>query len=79
MFSEKIHGDIDPSLVCKFREIWLTGNTVVRYLPVKKQNRLHLPLSLLRGSRPKYVRASFRQYTRRAPNFIRIRTLPAEL
>jgi len=26
MFSERIHGDIDPHLVCKFREIWLTGN-----------------------------------------------------
>ena len=26
MFSERIHGDIDPRLVCKFREIWLTGN-----------------------------------------------------
>jgi len=21
-----IHGDIDPRLVCKFRDIWLTGN-----------------------------------------------------
>ena len=26
MFSEKIHGDIDPRRVCKFCEIWLTGN-----------------------------------------------------
>jgi len=46
---------------------------VVRYLPDKKKtkkNRLALPLSLLRGSRPKYVRARTRQYTRSAPNFI---------
>jgi len=26
LFSERIHGDIDSRLVCKFREIWLTGN-----------------------------------------------------
>jgi len=46
---------------------------VVRYLPHRKtKNRLALPLSLLRGSRPKSARASFRQYTRSAPNFIQI-------
>ena len=26
MFSESIHADIEPRLLCKFREIWLTGN-----------------------------------------------------
>ena len=26
MFSKRIHGDVDPCLVRKFREIWLTGN-----------------------------------------------------
>jgi len=25
-FSERIHADMDPRLVCKFREIWLTEN-----------------------------------------------------
>jgi len=41
---------------------------VVRYLPHKKKFRLALPLFLLRGSRPKSVMASSRQYTRSAPN-----------
>jgi len=58
---------------------------IVRYVPDKKnnkkktKNRPALPLSLLRGLRPKSVRASSRQYTRSAPNFIQIRSLPAEL
>ena len=26
MFSKRIHGDIDPRLVCKFREIWPIGS-----------------------------------------------------
>jgi len=38
-----------------------------------------LPLSLLRGSRPKSARASSKQYTQNSPNFIQIRSLPAEL
>jgi len=45
----------------------------------KKKFRLALALSLLRGSRPKSVRAISIQYTRSAPNFIQIRALPAEL
>jgi len=32
MFSERIHGDIDPRLVCKFCEIWLTENRQSRAL-----------------------------------------------
>ena len=81
MFPERIHGDIDPRPVCKFREIWLTGNRQSRALftSQKKQNFCSLPLSLPRGSRTKSVRASARQDTRSAPDFIRIRTLPAEL
>jgi len=51
----------------------------VIYLTKKTKFWLDLPLSLLRGSRPKSARTGSRQYTRRAPNFIRIRTLPAEL
>jgi len=44
-----------------------------------RKNRLALPFSPLRGSRPKSVRASSRQYTQSSPNFIQIRSLPAEL
>jgi len=51
----------------------------VIYMTKKAKNRQALALSLLRGSRPKSVRASSRQYTRSAPNFIQIRSLPAEL
>jgi len=43
------------------------------------KNRLALPLSLLRRSRPKTVVASSRQYTPCAPSFTQIRSLPAEL
>jgi len=35
--------------------------------------------SLLHGSRPKSARASVKQCTQSAPNFIQIRSLPAEL
>ena len=38
-----------------------------------------LRLSLLRGSRPKSVRASSKQYTRSSPNFVQIHSLPAKL
>ena len=71
MFYERIHGDIDPRVVCKFREIWLTGNRQSRALLTRQKKtkfRLALPLSLLRGSRPKSVRVSSRQYTRSVPS-----------
>jgi len=40
MFSERIYGDTDPRLVCKYRDIWLTGNRQSRALFTgqKKQN-----------------------------------------
>jgi len=81
LFSERIYHLSDPRLVCKFREIWLTGSRQSRALftSQKVKFRLAVPLSLLRGSRPKSVRASSRQYTRSAPNFIRMRTLRSEL
>ena len=82
IFPERIHHLSDPRIVCKFREIWLTGNRQSRALftsQKKTKFRLALPLLLLCGSRPKSVRASYRQYTRSAPNLIWIRTLPAEL
>jgi len=71
MFSERIDADIEPRLVCKFREIWLTGNWQIRALFTGQKTKLPfaLPLSLLRESRPKSARASFRQYTRSAPKF----------
>jgi len=53
---------------------------VVCYLPDKKTKfRLAVQLSLLRGSHPKSARASHRQCTQSAPDFIQIGTLPAEL
>jgi len=53
---------------------------VVRYLPDKKTKlRLALQLSLLRGSHPKSARASPRQCSQSAPDFIKIGSLPAEL
>ena len=49
---------------------------IVRYLPDKKTKfRLAVPLSLLRGSRPK----SARQCAQSAPDFIQIGSLSAEL
>jgi len=43
------------------------------------RNRLALSLSLLCWSRPKSARASGKQCTQGAPNFIQIRSLPAEI
>ena len=73
--SERIHHVSEPRLVCKFREIWLTGNRqFVRCLPDRIKTKfpqgLRLPLSLLRRSRPKSVRASSKQHTRSSENFI---------
>jgi len=64
------------SNVVKFarREI----DEIVRYLPNIKF-RLPLKLSLLRGSRPKFARASFRHLPHSVPNFIQIGSLSAEL
>jgi len=81
-YSERIHHVTEWRFVCKFRENWLTGNRQSRALFTwQKKTKLPqgLPLSLLRGSRPKSVRASSEQYTRSSPNFIQIRSLPAEL
>ena len=77
--SKRIHHLADPRIVFKFREIWPIGSQWNRALLTWQKNWQALPLSLLRGSRPKSVRASSRQYTQSAPNFIRIRTLLAEL
>ena len=52
---------------------------IARCLMDKKTKfRLALPLPLLRGSRAKFVRDSSEQYTRSSPNFIQIRSVPAE-
>ena len=72
MFSERIHHFSDPRLVCKFREIWLTGNRWSRALFMWQKTKLPLalPLSLLRRSRPKSVTASSRhsKYPKFHPN-----------
>jgi len=67
--------------LCKFREIWPTGSrwNCALFNGQEKKFRLALPLPLLRGSRPKFVRDSSKQHARRSPNFIQIRSLPAEL
>jgi len=43
------------------------------------KNWLPLKLSLLRGSAPKFVKASPQQYVYSAPDFIQIGSLSAEL
>jgi len=68
-------------MVCVQNLVKLGGRKigkVMRYLPDKKF-RLALPLSLLRESRPKSVKASLRQCTHSAPDFIQIGSLLAEL
>ena len=69
-------------IVCKFREIWLTGNRQSRALFTLQKKTKKFPqallLSILRGLCPKSVRSSPKQYTRSSPNFIQIRSLPAE-
>ena len=77
-YSESIHHFTKPCLVYKFREIWLTGNRQSRAFLTWQKIKLPeaLPLSLLRGSRPKSVRVTSEQYTRSSENFIQIRSLP---
>jgi len=67
-------------VVFKCREIWPTGNRWNRAL-LTWRKKLHqaLQLSLLRGLRPKSARASPRQFTQSAPDFIQIGSLSAEL
>jgi len=43
MFSERIHHLSDPRLVCKFREIWLTGNRQSRALFTSHKNLPRAP------------------------------------
>jgi len=51
---------------------------IVRYLPHEKQ-QLPFKLSLLRGSRPKFARASRKQCAHSAADFIQIDSLSVEL
>jgi len=71
MFSKRIHADIEPRLVCKFREIWLTGNRQTRALFTgqKTKFQITLPLSLLRGSRPKSVSCQLQTMYSEYPKF----------
>jgi len=64
MFSERIHADIEPRLVCKFREIWLAGNRQTRALFTGQKNSVRSPALASSRSRPISVMASWRQYTR---------------
>jgi len=65
-------------ILWNFAERKLVKSCVI-YLTKKTKFWLALPLLLLRGSCPKSARASSRQYTPSAPNFIQIHSLPAEL
>jgi len=79
-FSKTTHAHMETRLLCNFHEIWPTGSRWNRALfNGQKKFRLALPLPLLRGSHPKFVRDSSKQHTRSSLNFIQIRSLPAEL
>jgi len=55
--SDRIYRDTDPRILCKFREIWLTGSRWNRALFTGQKN--FRSLSLLRRSRPfKFQRVS---------------------
>jgi len=72
---------MSQGVVFKFREIWPTGNRWNRALfawQKKTKIRLALQLSLLLGSRPKFARASPRQYTQSARDLIQIGSLSAD-
>ena len=78
MFSKAPHADTETRLSVQIS--WNLAGEIARYLMDKKSKfRLALPLPLLRGSRPKFVRDSSKPYTPSSPNFIQIRSLPAEL
>ena len=68
--------DVLCSNFVKFRRREISE--IVRFLPDKKF-RLALQLSVLCGSRPKSARASARQCTQSAPDFILIGSLSTEL
>jgi len=80
MFSDRIHGDIDPHLVCKSGEIWPKWSRWNRALLTRQKEISARGPALTSGQiAPKSVRASSRQCTRSATNFIQIWLLPAEL
>jgi len=51
MFSESIHADIEPRLVCKFRDIWLTGNRQARALFTGQKNKISVRTPALASAR----------------------------
>ena len=70
--SKRFHRLTDRRVVCKFCEIWLTGNQWNRVL-LTWQNKIKfchaLHLSLQHRSCPKSARASPQEYTQSAPKF----------
>ena len=79
---ESFYRDTDRHIVFKFRKIRPTGNRWNHALLTwqkKTKFRLALQLLLLHGSHPKSARASPRQCTQSAPDFIQIGLLSAEL
>jgi len=81
MFSKRIHHLSDPRLVCKFSEIWLTGNRYSHALFMwqKTQNFGSLPTLASAQITPKICQGQLQTVYSEYPNFIQIRSLPAEL
>jgi len=79
--SERIHGDTDPRIVCKFRDIWPTGSRWNRALLTwQKQNFRSLSRSRFYADRAKNLPGlAAYNVLRVPPNFIQIGSLPAEL
>ena len=77
--SESFHQDADRRVVFKFRKIWPTGNRWNRALLTWQNISPGSPAVATGGSRPKFARASSRQCTQSAPDFIQIGSLSAQL
>jgi len=79
--SERMHARTETRIVCKFREIWLTGSRwIARCFPYKKnKNSSSAPAVASARIAPKICHGQLTQHARNSPNFIQIRSLPAEL
>jgi len=76
-----MHRVSESRIVCKFREIWLTGNRQSRALFKWQKNKTSASSPALASARiaPKICQGQPEQYTRSSPRFIQICSLPVEL